>query len=168
MKNKNQHGFSILELMIVLAIVGIFAAIGIPSMRDQLLNTQVKTAATDAHLSLLLARSEAIKRAANVDVLAADGTTPYDWAGGWSVLTTGTVTTLRTQEALTGLTVDCNPTACPDRLTYSRTGRATPATEFRIYINGNDKVRMRCVSVSLSGKPRIEVDNNTNTGDGCS
>ena len=78
---KPQTGFTLIELMMVLIIAGILASVGLPYMRDSLLNSRVRTAASDAHLSLLMARSEAIKRNRNVNI----NRTGADWANGWSV-----------------------------------------------------------------------------------
>jgi type IV fimbrial biogenesis protein FimT len=164
-RNKKQSGFSILELMIVVAIAGILAAVAVPEMRNFLLTQQVRTAASDAHLSLILARSEAIKRNASVVITPLSGS---DWKSGWRVDAPGP-TLIRQQDALsTAVTVTC-AAACPTTLTYLRSGRinSTTAPELRFYINGNTKVKMRCLGLSLSGKPLIEVDSDTNSANGC-
>lgn len=160
---KNQKGFSILELMIVVAIGGILAAVAVPQMRDFLLTQRVRTAASDAHLSLLLARSEAIKRGSTVNVTQMSS----DWKNGWQILSGATV--IRQQDALAdSVSVTCSG-ACTGTIGYLRTGRtSTGATELRFFVNGNTKVKMRCLVLSLSGKPLIELDNDTNTANGCS
>ena len=153
---KKQKGFTIIELLIVLTIGGILASLALPSMRDGLLNTRAKTSASDAHVSFLFARSEAIKRNSSITVTAASG-----WTNGWTIKTGST--TLRQQDALpANITVTCSGT-CPTTITYEKTGRASPSTELRIYVNGNNKIKMRCVSLSLSGKPLIELDTNAQT-----
>ena len=76
-----QRGFTIIELMVTIAILGIMATLAAPSFRDTILSARVRSSASDLFDSVLLARSEAVKRNAVVEVVpSASG-----WAGGWSV-----------------------------------------------------------------------------------
>ena len=74
-----QAGFTLLELMVVLAIAGILMAVGIPAMRDFIRNGRITSAANDVMAALHFARSEAIKRRLDVtlctsaNALEADG-----------------------------------------------------------------------------------------------
>jgi prepilin-type N-terminal cleavage/methylation domain-containing protein len=57
-----QPGFSLIELMITLAIAGILLALGIPALQTMVATTQSKTVAESIQSGLRLARSEAIAR----------------------------------------------------------------------------------------------------------
>ena len=87
---KQQRGVTLLELMIVVAIVGIFAAIGMPSMTSMVNSNRLNAARGILLSDLNLARSEAIKR--NARVLVCSGnltngcTNQAAWAAtGWVV-----------------------------------------------------------------------------------
>lgn len=167
-----QGGFTVIELMIVVAIAAIVSLFAIPEMKDLITNQRVRAAVTDFHLSMLMARSEAIKR--NTDVVMTPNS--GDWKNGWVVTTTqsGSTITLRNGDALNSkLTIECNTDAntaadtCPANVTFERTGRPTSLIEFRIYEASNPRVFMRCVSVSLSGLPDIKIDDDLDTSNGC-
>jgi len=74
-----QVGFTLLELMVVLAIAGILMAVGIPAMGDFLRNGRITAAASDVMAALHFTRSEAIKRrqpvtlCTSTDTINADG-----------------------------------------------------------------------------------------------
>ncbi len=55
-------GFTLLELMVVLAIAGVLAAIAIPAMGNFMRNSRITSAANDVMAALHFTRSEAIKR----------------------------------------------------------------------------------------------------------
>jgi type IV fimbrial biogenesis protein FimT len=168
MRNR-QTGFTMIELMTVLTIAGILIAMALPYMRDIILNQRVRAASTEAHLSLLLARSEAIKRNVNI-VVARTGAT---WNLGWKVKIASDNTVLRTSDALQNVAVDCNtdndPAAetCPASITFNRTGRPTSTLEYRFYIAANNKIFMRCVGITLGGQPHVEIDTDGDPTNGC-
>lgn len=81
-------GFSLIELMIVVAIIGVTLAIGVPSFNSLTLNSRLNTQANTVLSSMLLARSEAIKRGYNVRVtpVSACSTPCTEWGEGWQVV----------------------------------------------------------------------------------
>ncbi|MGB8337674.1 MAG: GspH/FimT family pseudopilin [Burkholderiales bacterium] len=59
---KKQIGFTLIELMIVVVIMGIVLAMGIPNFRTWIENGRIRTGAESVFNGLNLARSEAIRR----------------------------------------------------------------------------------------------------------
>ncbi len=63
---KRQKGFSMAEMMVVISIITILAAIATPAMTDWLANYRLKVAASDVYSALQLAKSTALKENADV------------------------------------------------------------------------------------------------------
>lgn len=61
-----QPGFSLIELVVVLAIIAALATLGMTSFNAWIQNSQIRTAAESMQAGLQLARSEALKRNASV------------------------------------------------------------------------------------------------------
>jgi type IV fimbrial biogenesis protein FimT len=59
---RGSSGFSLIELMITLAVLGMMFMIALPSMGTWLQNTQIRTSADAMQAGLQLARAEALKR----------------------------------------------------------------------------------------------------------
>lgn len=93
-KAREQAGFTLLELMITVAIAAILLTVGVPSFRSVIQNNRAAIQTNDLLSALSLARSEAVKRGAAVSVCpsatqsACSGGT--DWSVGWIVYLEGT------------------------------------------------------------------------------
>ncbi len=57
-----QPGFTLLELMMVVAIAGVLLAVAVPAMGNFIRNSRITGAANDVMAGLHFTRSEAIKR----------------------------------------------------------------------------------------------------------
>jgi len=81
MKKKQISGFTLLELMIVVAIIGVIASMAAPSFLNTIERTRLKEAAESLKSDLLFAKTEAIKRSQNITVSVVKGTSPA-WCYG--------------------------------------------------------------------------------------
>jgi type IV fimbrial biogenesis protein FimT len=98
-----KSGFSIIEVLIVVAIAAILAAIAIPAFNVFIGNTRTSTVANEFVSVLNLARSEAMKRGRDVTVCPrkVDGTDcdlSRNWIDGWLVKVEGSNEQIRLRE----------------------------------------------------------------------
>lgn len=63
------RGFTLIEMLIVIAIIAIATTLGLPSYRTWVHNTQIRTAAESIQGGLQKARAEAVKRNANIELV---------------------------------------------------------------------------------------------------
>lgn len=144
------RGFTLTEMMIVVIVAAILAVIAVPSFREFVANQRIKNASFDLVSTLSFARSEAIKRNANVSVNAA----ATGWSDGWTVVEAAGGTTLNQQNAISGLTIS----AGANTLTYAPNGRlSTAQLTFEISVTGVSAATPRCISVDLSGRPNSKL-----------
>lgn len=89
-----QSGFTLIELMVAIAVLAIVLAAAIPSFSDITLRSKLRTYAADLVASAQLARSEAINRNGQVRMcVSSNGTScgSGSWEQGWIVLHGSTV-----------------------------------------------------------------------------
>lgn len=143
-------GFTLIELLTVITIIAIGAAIAMPSLRAALVAQRVRAAATDLASSLLLARSEAIKRS---DLVRVEPRTGDDWSTGWRVVGVTAGDQIDRKDALgEGAYVS----RAPASIEYERHGRLTTTGIVRVEIvDAVSGTRNRCISVDPAGLPRL-------------
>lgn len=75
MLNRGHRGFTLVELMITVAVLGIVLMIALPNMGTWIQNTQIRTSAESMQSGLQLARAEALKRNVSVRFQLVDNLT---------------------------------------------------------------------------------------------
>ena len=165
------RGFTVIELMLVLVILGVFLSLAAPSMRDMVITSQVRSSASDLYESVILARSEAIKRAANVDLIPVSGS----WQNGWTVQIGATV--LQSRDATTNVTATPKKSNQPSNLgtplstniTFRMDGRQSTDINNVIFTAAQSAhpIAARCVLVTSSGRPSIKTDTDNDPSNGC-
>ncbi len=145
---RSTSGFTLIELMTVVAIASILLVIGMPSFKGFVAGQRVKTATGEFASAATFARSEAIKRNAEVGLFSNTG----GWVNGWDVKFGSVV--LGKQDAYTGVTM----TSAVTQVVYLGSGRLkeqTLVTSLQVSGSGTDAVR--CVGFDLSGLPKTRL-----------
>jgi prepilin-type N-terminal cleavage/methylation domain-containing protein len=81
---QRQAGFSLIELLAVMAIALVLLAAGAPDLRQVIRTQQLKAATADLFAAIGLARAQALARGETVTLLP-KGAGGADWRRGWTV-----------------------------------------------------------------------------------
>ncbi len=165
MKLKNKYnGFSLIELMVTLAVAAIIVTIAVPGFRTIIQNNRASAQANELLSGLMLARSEAIKNGAQVTICSstdqATCAASTNWATGWIVFSDddndGTwdagETIIRVWDALKGAPT---LTAGGNNVQYLGTGLATTTTTFTLTMPDCQGDQVRIITVNATGRAQV-------------
>lgn len=86
-KRPNFHfdGFTLVELIVTIAVAAILVTVAVPSFRVFVQNSRISTQTNDLISDISLARSEAIKSGANASLCTSTVGTSCDGGGSWTI-----------------------------------------------------------------------------------
>lgn len=163
---RSSRGFTLIELMAVIAVLAIVAAIAIPSMRDGINSSRARGQARDIIGDLQFARTESLSRGNNVAICPSTDTTSCGgaWADGWIIFvdngaTAGAVDgseeVLRIHGGLgNSLLTVMSGAATPVALSFIRFDRrgGSSRTTVLVCADGADESFARAVLIENSGR----------------
>ena len=156
-----ERGFTLVELMIAVAVMSIVMAMAVPSLESAQQGGQVKKAQSALMAAATRARSEAISRGAPVSICASGdaATCDGDWTGflvfeGLPPAGSSAVSGVIEQGDLSGVTASATQSA----LSWSSVGSANQTLSVSLCAANAQDSRHRGVSVSLLGRALVSRD----------
>lgn len=147
---KTQSGFTIVEMLTTLVVVGILVALALPAFRDFVASNRITAATNSLIAAISYARSEAVRQSQVIRVVSPAA----DWAGGWTVVDANGAT-LRTFTATPGgVTITGSTTTLQFDGRGLLIGAAAGAT-FTI-CDGRPAEIGRQIQVSATGRPQLD------------
>lgn len=141
---RRESGFTLTEVVMTLAVAGILTSLAVPSFTSSIATQRAKAASTDLYVTLAKARSEAVKRNANVTVTPKDG----GWQNGWQIKDAAN-TVLDDHGGVSSLAI-----SGPASIVFRSSGRISGTSELKLTIvDSGYSSAARCVSVDPSGRP---------------
>jgi type IV fimbrial biogenesis protein FimT len=154
MIDASKRGFTLIELLVTLAVAAILLTVAVPNFQMFVVRNRMAAQANELVGALSLARSEAVKQGAQVNVCASsDGATcTGGWAQGWVVRDASGP--IRVQPALAGAS---SLSGTVTTITYTPNGRTTlaAATSLTLCPPAPASVKGRVVQIGTTGRPYV-------------
>jgi type IV fimbrial biogenesis protein FimT len=159
-----QRGFTLIELMVVVALVAVMMTLAVPGLRTLLVNQRLNAAASDLQSSAMQARSTALKFNQRVIVQPTGGA----WADGYRIyidtnqdssFSSGSDTLVLTPEAPPAGVTIIKETGANNYFGYEGSGflassiSGSSNASWKITAAGTD--RIRCLIIERSGRARV-------------
>lgn len=140
------QGFTLVEMIMTVVVVAILLTVAVPSFTSLIAIQKMRTAASSLQSSLSRARSEALKRNADVTIAPAQA---GQWNSGW------TISAASTNLAVTGAVAAVTITG-PNSIVFRGSGRPSQSSGNAVFrLSSTQTSGIRCVSVGLTGIPNV-------------
>ncbi|WP_160288998.1 GspH/FimT family pseudopilin [Pseudomonas knackmussii] len=162
-RSKEMAGFTLIELMVTIAVLAILISIAAPSMSDFVTRQRIGSQATELLSTLAAARAEATKRNANIVVLPASSGA-NGWVSGWcfgpaSITNCQDTSTIQHYDAMSGVEISSDYQLSANKLTFRRDGSllsGLSARPFKVNAPSSSSVTdARCIDINAVGRATV-------------
>jgi type IV fimbrial biogenesis protein FimT len=148
-KMKTQKAFTLVELMVTLAVASILVSMALPNMRYMLLSNRITSKANELVRAINYVRSESIVgKVFNIEPLV-----PNKWGEGWKIVDQND-NTIKFFEFRKDQIKVCAETSIISFLTDRNRGRVGETYQFVIYSENHSSGRQ--LTLSRTGRTKIE------------
>ena len=158
MPDDTAHGFTLMELMVTIAIVAILATVGVPAFNNLIHDGAASTEGNTLLGAIQLARSEATTRGVSMWIVPQTGT---NWQGGWEVrVDDGDTTFDSSKDSLLRRFdgIKSTVTASHSQLRIAANGTLavpTSTSTFKLKPSGCQNDEQRLLTVRVSGRASL-------------
>lgn len=170
MKNLMAPAYTLIEVLVTVAVMAVTLTIGVPSFRQLIQNNQMTSHVNELAADINFARSEALKRGAPVSIckrnaVASACDTSAAWMAGWIIFadadSDGVIDTgdeiLRIHDSLSGLQ-ELNFTL--NKITFDGSAFSTDAGTFT-FCDDRGPTKAKGLVLSNPGRLRIAISSDT-------
>lgn len=142
-------GFTLIELMVTCAVIGILAVVGLPAMNWMINAGRLQGHTSDISAALQMARSEAVRRNASIRVCGSSNGAACD--GNWANMLTMVVSNSEVLQ-VTAVRPPVQLRASANAITYRANGFTTAASFTVCLPTTYPRQNQRILSVTAAGK----------------
>lgn len=149
-------GFTLIELVVTIAVASILVAVALPNFRTLLQNSRMTTHVNELLSDVNFARSEAIKRRSNITICSSTtGTscTGGNWRDGRLIMDASAIV-LRVRGPFE-VSTDTLTTTGPDPLIFDRSG-ALPITTSFTFCDSRGAIYGKLLNLNAIGQPTLD------------
>jgi type IV fimbrial biogenesis protein FimT len=158
-QSSKQLGFTLIELMLTVIILGIISAIAMPNYRALVVNSEIRATAESIRTGMQLARAEAVKRNANVR-FTLNGRA---WTVSCVTVTANCAANIQTKVANEGSSSTVTATTTPNGstvVTFNSFGTTTGAGQIRRVTVDSTAIAASAtgdlaITIGIGGNPRM-------------